>query len=89
MPTARRCHLVTETEEVAQALDDAAQRWPGDSDSRSKLLLRLVQEGHRAIVEHHEQELAARRDAVERTAGALTGAYGQDYLRKLRDDCEP
>lgn len=89
MPTTRPRHVITETEEVVRALDDAAKRWPEDSDSRSKLLLRLVQEGHRAVVEHDEHQLAARRDAVERTAGALTGVYGQDYLRRLREDWEP
>lgn len=89
MPTTRRRHLITETEEVIRALDDAAKRWPEDSDSRSKLLLRLVQEGHRALVEQEEVQSSARRDAVEHTAGALTGVYGQDYLRQLREDWGP
>jgi hypothetical protein len=86
VPTTRRRHLITETEEVVRALDAAAERWPEDSASRSKLLLRLLREGHRALVEHHEDRLAVRRDAVERTAGALKGVYGENYLAQLRED---
>jgi hypothetical protein len=86
VPTARRRHLITESDDVARALDDAAKRWPADRHSRARLLVRLVVEGHRALAEHRGREVAARRDAVAGTAGALTGVYGQEYLRQLRED---
>jgi len=86
MPTTRRRHLITETEQVALALDDAAKRWPAESGNRAKLLLHLVEEGHRAVVEHQESSLRERREAVARTSGALTGLYGTDYLDELRAD---
>lgn len=86
MPTTRRRHLITETDEVARALDDAAKEWPDDSDSRPKLLLHLVYEGHRAMMSQQQQRAAARRAAVTRTGGALTGVYGSDYLKELRQD---
>jgi hypothetical protein len=86
MPTTRRRHLVTETDELARALDDAAKQWPADSGSRAKLLLHLVYEGHRAVISEREQRAAARRDAVTRTGGALTGTYGKNYLDELRQD---
>lgn len=31
VPTTRRRHVITETDQMAQALDDAAARWPADS----------------------------------------------------------
>lgn len=77
---------MTETEQVARALDDAAKRWPADRRNRARLLLRLVEEGHRAVVGDQERTAAARRDAVDRTRGALTGAYGADFLAQLRED---
>lgn len=86
MPTTRRRHLITETDEVARALDDAAKRWPADGHSRAKLLLRLLEEGHRAVVAQREDHVAARREAVARTCGALTGVYGAGYLTELRED---
>ena len=86
MPTSRPRHLITETDQVARALDDAAQRWPADSGNRAKLLLHLLEEGHRAVVGHHENVVRGRRDAVTRTSGALTGLYGDGYLDELRRD---
>jgi len=86
MPTTRPRHVITETPAVARALDDAAERWPEDRKSRAKLLLHLVEEGHRAVVGLDQREATARRDSIERTAGALTGLYGDEYMRELRED---
>lgn len=86
MPTTRRRHLITETEQVAQALHDAAKRWPAESGNRAKLLLHLLEEGHRAIVGQWQSAIRERREAVARTSGALTGDYGDSYLNKLRED---
>ncbi len=86
MPTTRRRHLITETERVAQALDDAAKRWPAESGNRAKLLLHLLEEGHLAVVGQRESAIRERREAVARTSGALTGAYGEGYLDELRGD---
>ncbi|MEP6462842.1 MAG: hypothetical protein ABJC62_05370 [Frankiaceae bacterium] len=85
MPTTRPRHLITETDEVARALDDAAKQWPTDR-SRAKLLLRLVEAGHRAVMDERAARVAERRAAIARTSGALTGAYGKNYLRDLRED---
>jgi hypothetical protein len=86
MPTARPRHVVTESDSVARAIDDAAQRWPEDSGNRAKLLLHLVEEGHRAVVEEHASEADKHRQVVARTSGALTGLYGEGYLDALRKD---
>jgi hypothetical protein len=86
MPTTRPRHLITETDPVAKALDDAAKRWPEDRDSRAKLLLHLVEEGHHALIEEDSQRKKARLAAVQRTSGALTGSYDAGYLEELRED---
>ena len=86
MPTTRRRHLITETEQVAQALDDAAKRWPAESGNRAKLLLHLLEEGHLAVVGQRESAIRDRRQAVARTSGVLTGAYDKGYLDELRAD---
>ncbi len=86
MPTTRRRHVITESEQVAHALDDAARRWPADSGNRARLLLHLVEEGHRAVVGQREIGVRERRNAVARTSGALTGVYGEGYLNELRED---
>ncbi len=86
MPTTRPRHAVTETDPVARALDDAAERWPEDRDNRSRLLVHLIEEGHQAIRSAAVQQGLDRRAAIERTHGALDGVFGKDYLKELRED---
>lgn len=86
MPTARPRHMLTETDEVADALRDAARRWPEDRERPAKLLLDLVREGHRAIAADADRTVAERLAAIDRTAGVLTGTYPPDALKRLRDD---
>lgn len=85
MPTTRPRLTLTETDELAEALDTAAARWP-DVRSRRELLLRLVKEGRDVIAHEHAAEVAARREAILRASGALTGAFEPGYLERLRED---
>jgi hypothetical protein len=86
MPTTRPRHVVTETDQVAEALNDAARRWPQDRRSRSRLLLHLVKEGHRALIAEAGERRQARLAAIRRTSGSLSGVYDADYLQRLRED---
>lgn len=85
MPTKRKRHVITETDKVAAALDVAERRWP-DEPSRSRLLVRVIEEGRLAMEGERERDLTQRREAVMRTSGVLTGVYGVDYLTELRED---
>lgn len=84
MPTARPRHFVTETDEVAEALNRAAERWPGLS--RSQLLVRLALEADRAAAERLEARRLRRREAITDLSGCLTGVYERGYLDALRQD---
>jgi len=86
MPTSRPRHVITETEAVARALDDAAKQWPEEREHRGRLIVRLVEEGHRALGQSSRHQAARRREAIARTSGVLTGLYGPNYLDKLRRD---
>jgi hypothetical protein len=85
MPTTRPRLTITETDEVAAALDVAATRWP-DVRSRRELLLRLVEQGRAVIDRDRDKAAARRREAIRRTSGALTGDFEPEYLERLRDD---
>jgi hypothetical protein len=85
MPTDRPRLTITETDDVAEAIDLAAERWPG-TPSRRELLLRLVEQGRSAIERERHEEAERRRGAIRRTSGALTGVYEPDHLERLRDD---
>ncbi len=81
MPTTRPRYTLTDTGELTELLDEAQRRWPEVRD-RKELLLRLAAAGGEAI----EHEAADRRDAVEETAGALSGVYERGELERLRED---
>jgi hypothetical protein len=78
--------MVTETDQIAHALDEAAKHWPAEREAPGRLLLRLIEEGHRALRQQDEAETAVRRAAVTHTSGTLTGVYGDDYLARSREE---
>lgn len=84
MPTARPRIVVTETDELAAALDAAASQHPGVT--RPQLLVLLALHGERSAQLERDRRLERRRAAVRRHSGALTGTYGAGYLEQLRAD---
>lgn len=84
MPTTRPRHFVTETDDLAQALDAAEPRWPGLS--RAQILVRLALEAHRAALHAHEENRRRRLAALRKHSGMLTGAYGPNYLDRLHKE---
>ena len=83
VPTTRPRVVVTETDELAGALDDAARRWPGES--RSALLVRLALAGHRAAQGEHADSVRRRMLAIERWDGAFSDGYDPNLLADLRE----
>jgi hypothetical protein len=81
VPTTKPRYTLTDAGELREQLDEAQRRWPGVRD-RKELLLRLTAAGREAI----RRERAERSAAVEETAGALTGVYRPDELKRLRED---
>ena len=68
VPTNRPRHAVTETPEVAAALDEAARRWPGVA--RAQLIPLVLKEwAEGARVERSNE-------ALRRLVGAMPGASG-------------
>ncbi|GAB2445688.1 hypothetical protein GCM10027062_28150 [Nocardioides hungaricus] len=86
MPTTRPRYPITETQEVAEALEVAASRWPEDRDKPRILLLHLIAEGMEAVRASDAARIAERRAAVERTAGSASDIFEPGYLERLRED---
>lgn len=80
MPTVRPRHLLTETEDLAAAIDAAAPLFPGES--RAEILRRLVQLGADTIAERQGRH----RQAVRDRAGRHPGLFPAGYLDELRED---
>ncbi|MGH3958661.1 hypothetical protein [Mycobacterium sp.] len=86
MPTSRRRHAITETDDIKSALAAAARRWPRLAGKPGRLLHRLIIEGGEAVQQEREQAGCKRAAAIEATKGVLAGVYGPDYLTALRED---
>jgi hypothetical protein len=86
MPTARPRHTITETEEIERALNDAAEQWPAERNARGRLLMHLIEEGHRALRTQREAAIAKRREAIARSSGMFDDVYEEGYLNELRKD---
>ncbi len=78
MPTTRPRHMVTESDEIARALNDAALVWPELRSDRAGLLRKLVETGHAAV-----HESGGAREIVRRAAGAATGSYPRNARAEL------
>ncbi len=90
MPTERARVTITESDEVARMLDEAAERWPADRAHRARLLTRLAERGAEAIRADQEREQRAWRARITALAGvAGPDAYPPGYLHDLREDWPP
>jgi len=84
MPTARPRYQVTETDDVAHALEAAERRWPGEP--RSRLIVRLITENGKGVAEVNSEEAARRRAAVEALAGTFPGLSDPSLRDELRNE---
>jgi hypothetical protein len=81
MPTTRPRYMITETDDLAAALDVAAARWP--DLSRPQLLVRLALAAAEPLSAEH---LRVRRLAALEHLASGEFAYPPSYLAELRED---
>jgi hypothetical protein len=86
MPTTNRRHAITETDDIARALEVAAKTWPDLADKPGALLRRLILLGRNTLVHDRATAEDAREQSIDATAGALAGVFGPNYLHELRED---
>lgn len=70
--------MVTETDEISAALNDAAVAWPALRGDRAALLRKLVETGHSALGDR-----GGVRELVWGAAGAATGVYPRNARAEL------
>lgn len=81
MPTTKPRIQITETDEVAEALKHAAQRWPGEPKSR--LLINLAKLGSMQLT---TTRLDDRLAILEKIGDRYNSVYPDGYLEELRND---
>lgn len=87
MPTTRPRHFVTESDELAQALDAEAARWPGLS--RGQLVARLAIEAHQMRRDADEHEVRRRREIIAQAGTLLSGMNARAELARMREEDWP
>ncbi|OUV18257.1 MAG: hypothetical protein CBC58_01130 [Cellulomonadaceae bacterium TMED98] len=78
--------MVTESDQLARALDDAAELWPELGGQRGKLLQRVVEAGMQAVHTEHTARQNAREHAVLSAAGSLSGVWPGDWHEQVRSE---
>lgn len=81
MPTARARYTLTETDDLAAALDDAAAAWPELRGDRTALLRRLVKVGSQVVHSGGTPE-----SVIRDASGAASGAYPRNARAELLDE---
>jgi hypothetical protein len=76
--------MITESDALAKAIDNAARLWPELADERAELLRRLLDRGIESVEAEHNELLNTRRKVVMEVAGSLSGVWPENYLEELR-----
>lgn len=86
MPTVRARHMVTETDEIASAINAAAEVWPELKAERAELLRRLIAEGAKSVSGQAATWREQRAEHIRAASGALTGTWPANWRDELRDE---
>ena len=78
--------MVTETDELRDALNRAAMLYPEDADNRATLLRRIIHEGTVATLSQNENRLIERRRSIDTLSQSLSGVWDQSSVDELRED---
>jgi len=81
MPTARRRHAITESDELARVLDAMEHELPGES--RSRLLHRLLDAGVQATMERNADVIERRRTEILAGASLMPSGIYRANEREL------
>ena len=78
--------MITESEDLEQALQFAAIAWPSEKDHKSILIKRLIEEGARALEGRISQTSKARLEAIDAVAGKYDDVWPDDWLEQARSE---
>ena len=76
--------MITESDALAKAIDDAARLWPEVKDERAELLRRLIDRGIESVEAEFNEQIEARRKTVMEVAGSLSGIWPSNWREEMR-----
>lgn len=86
MPTNRPRHMITETDQLSDALSKAEAIWPELSGQRTLLLRKVLEIGIEAIETQANYRSEGRLKAVKKLAGSMDGVWPANWRKELAED---
>lgn len=76
--------MITESDQLAEALDHAAKIYPDLRDERAELLRCLIERGIQSLDAEYNEKEEARKNAIREVAGSLSGVWPADWREQMR-----
>lgn len=86
MPTDRPRHMITETDELSQALAHAELLWPELRGQRSRLLRKILEVGAEQLIKRGDQTKIEKLKRIQYLAGSLNGVWPANWREELAED---
>ena len=76
--------MITESDQLAEALDLAAKIYPDLRDERAELLRCLIERGIQSLDSEYTEKVESRKNAIREVAGSLSGVWPADWREQMR-----
>jgi hypothetical protein len=76
--------MITESDALAKAIDDAARLWPEIADERAELLRRLLDRGIQSVEAEFQEQIESRRKAIMEVAGSMPSVWPSNWREEMR-----
>ena len=78
--------MITETDQLAQALAQAEKIWPELAGQRTLLLRKLLEVGITAIERDSAEKVSHRLTQIQKLAGSMDGTWPTNWKQELGGD---
>ena len=78
--------MITETDQLSDALSQAAKLWPELSGQRTLLLRKVLEVGIETIEQEATQKTKSRIAGVDKLAGSMPGVWPANWKQELAED---
>ena len=78
--------MITESDALAKAIDEAAVLWPDAKDERAELLRRLINKGIESVESEYDAQVEARMKAIKAVAGSMSGVWPKNWREEFRSE---
>lgn len=86
MPTTKPRHMITESDDVAAALELAKARWPELSNDKGKLLKKMLEFSALAIAREMDLKRNSRLSKIEDIAGSMPDVWPENWREEARSE---